>query len=294
MKRQTLLKSALTAGALVLAGCGGDSGDSNAQGRLSLAITDAPVDVAESVVVEFTGVSVKPVDGDAVTFEFDTPRQIDLLDLQGGETELLLDDVTVDAGDYAWIRLSVNAGRQASDSFIALQDGSVHPLFIPSGNQSGLKLVRGFTVPANASADFTIDFDLRKSVVNPGSSGDPYILRPTLRLVDNTEVGAIAGTVDAGIAADADCSPAVYAYDGSDVTPDDTGSATEPVASGLVGMNDATGVYEYRIAFLAAGDYTVALTCDADADQADADDDIAFDAQQNVTVTTDETATADF
>jgi len=37
------------------------------------------------------------------------PRQIDLLALTGGTTELLLDGVTLTAGDYSWIRLKVNA-----------------------------------------------------------------------------------------------------------------------------------------------------------------------------------------
>lgn len=285
-------KALVPAFLLALAGCGGDS--STSQGSLSLGITDAPVDNANRVVVEFAGVSVKPATGQAVDFSFDTPRQIDLLALQGGETELLLDGVVLDAGAYEWVRLTVNAGQNASDSFIELEDGSIHALFIPSGNETGLKLVQGFIVPANGSADFTIDFDLRKSITDPQSMGMPYILKPALRMVDNTEVGTIAGTVDAAIASATDCSPAVYVYEGSDVTPDDVGSAVEPVASGLVNMSDATGEYEYAVAFLLTGDYTVALTCDADEDAADADDAITFEAQQNATVEVDQTTTVNF
>lgn len=285
-------KALVPAFLLALAGCGGDSSPS--QGSLSLGITDAPVDNANRVVVEFGGVSVKPATGEAVDFTFDTPRQIDLLALQGGETELLLDGVVLDAGAYEWVRLSVNAGQNASDSFIELEDGSVHALFIPSGNETGLKLVRGFVVPANGSADFTIDFDLRKSITDPQSQGTPYILKPALRMIDNTEVGTIAGTVDAAIAAATACSPAVYVYEGLDVTADDVGSAVEPVASGLVKMSDATGEYEYAVAFLLTGDYTVALTCDADADAADSDDDIIFEAQQNATVQIDQVTSINF
>lgn len=285
-------KALIPAFLLALAGCGGDS--STSQGSLSLGITDAPVDSANRVVVEFSGVSVKPASGEAVEFTFDAPRQIDLLALQGGETELLLDGVVLDAGAYEWVRLTVNAGQNASDSFIELEDGSVHALFIPSGNETGLKLVQGFIVPANGSANFTIDFDLRKSITDPQAQGMPYILKPALRMVDNTEVGTIAGTVDSAIAAATDCSPAVYVYEGSDVTPDDVGSAVEPVASGLVNMSDTTGAYEYAVAFLLTGDYTVALTCDADADAADADDAITFEAQQNATVAVDQVTTVNF
>lgn len=279
-----------TALLLITAGCGG----SDSQGQLSLRVSDAPVDQATRVVVEFTGVSVKPANGNAVDFEFETPRQIDLLALQGGDNELLLDNVLLDAGSYDWIRLTVNAGTNASDSFIELEDGAMHALFIPSGNQSGLKLVRGFVIPANGSADFTIDFDLRKSVVDPASPNTPYILKPALRLVDNTEVGTISGTVDTAIANTTECSPAVYVYEGIDVAADDVGSATEPVASALVNMSDTSGEFEYTVAFLTAGEYTVALTCDADQDAADSDDDVTFAGQQNAAVETGQTTTVDF
>ena len=63
--------------------------------------------------------------------------------------------------------------------------------------QSGLKLNRGFDVPAGGSADFTIDFDLHKSVHMTGSGS--YMLRPTLRMVDNIMVGSISGTVGASL-----------------------------------------------------------------------------------------------
>lgn len=49
------------------------------------------------------------------------------------------------------------------------------------------------------------DFDLRKSVHNPAGLDDDYILRPTLRLVDDNTAGALTGTVASGvITADAD------------------------------------------------------------------------------------------
>lgn len=275
---------------MFVAGC--NSSDDDAMGTLTLGITDAPVDSASEVVVEFTGVSVKPAEGQAEEFDFDSPRQINLLDLQGNLSEDLISDASVPAGEYEWVRLKVNAGRSDSDSYIVLDDGTRHSLFIPSGNETGLKLVQGFTVPANGSADFTIDFDLRKSVTNPQGFAE-YILKPALRLVDNTEVGSIAGTVDDAIASASDCSPAVYVFEGSDATVDDEGSDNAPVTSASVEMNDS-GVFEYEVGFLTAGDYTAALTCDADADDPEADDDIAFEAQQNATVEADSTTAVDF
>lgn len=278
----------------VVAGCGG-GGDGQATGQVSVRITDAPVDSAASVVVEFSGVELRQDDvGAPQVFNFDTPRQIDLLALNGGETETLLDGVEVPAGRYSQLRLLVNAGRSASDSYITFEDNpdATFPLYIPSGNESGLKLTGGFSVPANGSADFTIDFDLRKSVTDPVGQDGVYILRPTLRMVDTVQVGTIAGAV-AAERITADCAPAVYVYSGAGVTPDDVGSAVDPATSATVEQNPA-GAYGYTAAFLAPGDYTVAFTCDADADAADVDDEVAFADPTDATVTAGQQTTVDF
>lgn len=291
MKRYPLVGLALVS-AFVLTGvsCGSDSEEF---GSISLAVTDAPVDSAARVVVEFTAVEIQPAGGERELFEFSSPRQIDLLALQGGETELLLDDELLPTGRYNFILLHVNAGLDASDSFIELDNGNVHALFIPSGNQQGLRLVQGFTVTQNGNVDFTIDFDLRKSVVSPAGLGGPYILRPALRMVDNTEVGAIEGTVDVSLIVQ-DCSPAVYLYEGADVTPSDTRTDSGPLTSGLVEL-DTEGQYVYRVAFLEEGDYTVAFTCEADLDDPETADDISFTGgTANATVVADATAEVNF
>jgi hypothetical protein len=134
----------------LLGGCAGSDGST---GQLSLAVTDAPVDEATSVVVAFTGVELKPAGGPSQTFHFcldanadepivqttacDTPapRQIDLLALQGGGSELILDGVTVPAGRYNWVRLMVEADPASLDSYIELSDGGVYPLYVPSADR---------------------------------------------------------------------------------------------------------------------------------------------------------------
>lgn len=277
-----------------LASCGGGGSDSpTAQpqfGRINLQITDSPVTSAQRVVVQFTGIEIKPV-GAAGPEVFDfPPRQIDLLALDGGGSEVLLADELLPAGEYEWIRLKVNAGRTGSDSFIELDNGAIHPLFIPSGNQTGLKLNRGFTIGAGSTHNFTIDFDLRKSVIHPPGLGDPYLLKPVLRLVNNLEVGIIDGTVAAALLVNG-CVPAVYLFTGADVIPDDLGSTTPPLASTAVTLDNATGDYRFRLAFVPVGASTIAFTCAADDDAAEVDDAIAFSAPINVTVTAGTTTT---
>jgi len=282
----------------MLAACGGGGSDSASMpqsqfGRINLRITDSPVTSARRVVVQFTGLEIKPAGGgEPEVFDF-PPRQIDLLALDGGGSEVLLDDETLPAGEYESIRLKVNAGRNGSDSFIELDDGSIHPLFIPSGNQSGLKLIRGFTIGAGSTHNFTIDFDLRKSVIHPPGLGEPYLLKPVLRMVNNLEVGTIDGTVATALVVDG-CVPSVYLYTGADVVPDDIGSATPPLASTAVDLDEITGAYRFRLAFVPVGVHTLAFTCAADDDAADTDDAITFAAPLNATVVAGQTTTVDF
>lgn len=290
--------TALFGGTLALAaGCG--SGDSGSTGLLGLGVTDAPVDEAEEVVVQFDAVEIKPADGESQTFTFDSAKSIDLLAQQGENSASLLDDEEVAAGDYNWMRLHVTASESQMDSYITLDDGTQHSLSIPSGQESGLKLVRGFTVPANGSADFTIDFDLRKSVHDPesGISGGDYLLRPALRLVDNTDVGHIAAEVtDIQNCTNGDADgPAIYVFEGSGVTPDDVNTTDDndidPVSTaGLT--DDGSGTYTGTAGFLTAGTYTVAFTCQAANDVNDADDNLNFEGTQpDVEVQADQTTT---
>ena len=291
--------------ALLLVACGG--GDGSSTGTLNLAVTDAPVDDAEAVVVEFTGVELQHAGGERIDYDFvdeatgdPAPRHIDLMALTGGTTELLLDGVTLTAGDYSWLRLKVNAELGMIDSYI--DRNGRHSLYVPSGTESGLKLNRGFNVPEDGMASFTIDLDLRKSVHNPTGLELDYILRPTLRLVDDNTAGALTGIVS-GIENDPDCNDkgenvgAVYVFDSTDAI-DDVDGTSDPVTSANV-PND--GIYAYTVAFLPEGDYRIDFTCDADIDDSaiDADTDptdgpVNFVGETEVTIMAGKTIPYDF
>lgn len=291
----TALFLAIAAG---LSGCGGGGGSSTGTGTLNLSITDAPVDEADAVIVEFTGVEIKPAGGSSFSIDFDLPQQIDLLALTGGTAEILLDGETLDAGQYQWLRLKVNAsqgGDPADDSYIVI-GGVPYELRIPSGAQSGLKLNRPITIPAGGTSSFTIDFDLRKSVHE--RAGNIYNLRPTLRLIDNSEDGALQGTVDASTIS-AECASgdkaAVYVFEGAGATPDDVnidGSDDDPVATASVDWE--AGDNTYQVAFLEAGSYTAAFTCDAGSDDPAAEEALVFVGTSDVIITAGQTTTQDF
>ncbi|WP_290624720.1 DUF4382 domain-containing protein [Kangiella sp.] len=287
------LKASLVAAiaAMTVMACNDNDPDS---GTLSVAVTDAPVDGAEAVVVEFTGIEIQG-SGQPQSFDFDTPKSIDLLQLTGSDSLELLPDTELAAGQYQWLRLKVNANRGVTDSYIDI-DGARYSLFIPSGSETGLKLIRPFVIAAGGSADFTIDFDLRKSVVDPQDAAQDYYLVPALRIVDNLEVGHINGLVDETLVNAAGCSESsgVYLFAGADAELSDiNGSESDPITSTLVEMN-SDGLYEYEIGFVQTGDYTLAFTCEAGFDDPATADQINFSATTNVTVEVDQTVTVDF
>ena len=289
----------VAAAAALLAACGGSGGDTAGTGTLKLGITDAPVDHALEVNVQFTGVELKPVGGAPFSFDFTPEKNFNLLALTGTERAMLLEGVEIPAGDYEWVRLKVNADPNVGgDSYVVLEaDGGQCEIRIPSGAETGLKLVRGFTVAVGAITDFTIDFDLRKSLVEPPGQtttvdtcdNQAYLLKPVLRMVNNLQVGAISGTVDANLitaecpADNSDPYPGnVYLFgpvattepdesisvDDYDQVADDPNGG-DPITSAMVDPN--TG--DYTIGFLAPGKYRAAYTCDLDTTAVDADAD---------------------
>ncbi len=226
--------------ALAACSSGGDGGSDT--GYISLGVTDAPVDVADAVVVQFTGVELKPKAGSAFSIDFATPKTIDLMGYQNGERAMLLDGEEVPAGEYNWMRLKVVADPDvAGDSYITIGDADCE-LRIPSGDERGLQMIRGFTVGVGTTTDFTVDFMLRQSVLQPPGQtttvpvcdGQAYHLKPVVRLVDNLEVGTITGAVDSTFITE-QCGPVemqsgvypgnVYLFgpvaEGATVTPDD-------------------------------------------------------------------------
>jgi hypothetical protein len=284
------LFAALAAAALA-SSCGGD-GSAPATGRVSVNLTDMPVDYADQVVIAVSGVAFKPEgSGPEEVVDF-SPRAIDLLQFQNGRTAVLLQDTPMEAGRYQWLRLIVDTEPNVRDSYIVM-DGQECELNVPSGAQTGLKMHRPIDVPAGGSLALTVDFDLHESIhTSPGQASGAcatgYVLRPTLRLVNDAEVGAIDGTVSfASGTVPAGCSANVYLYEGA-VVPDDSEDETaaspdvDPYAVVSVDIPEGSVSGTYRAAFIPAGSYTAAFTCDVDSEE---DELLAFVPPDGVAVT---------
>lgn len=303
----------LAAGALVLAGCGGSSGGSSDDtGQVSFSMTDAPVDGVDQVVIAMTEFELKPADGEAfrvavIPSEGESHRALDLLAFTNGESALLIDGEEVPAGEYEWLRIYFDEDK----SFVMENDGGLYPLFIPSGAQTGYKLVSGFTVPVNDSVAYILDFDVRKSLRLPPGLGGPsgesrtYLLKPTVRIMNAEETGGVEGTVanellalnNAETCAGGDV---VYAFEGHDIEPL---AAEAPLVTDVVELNIETGASEYHLAYLLPGDYTLAFSCSASLDDGETyppeppaeptDPEFGFSEQINVTVVSGEVKQCD-
>ena len=106
------------------------------------------------------------------------PATYELLSLQNGVTAAL-GNLTLAAGTVTGIRLILDPENQGS----IVVAGQSHPLKVPSGSESGLKLQGMIPLVAGLSTSITIDFDAAKSVIR---AGDQYQLKPVVSIAGVT------------------------------------------------------------------------------------------------------------
>ena len=300
----------------LLAACGGSSSDNPPPqtGDVQLSMTDAPADDLAQVQLTLNAVALKPAQGGMIRRDLDEPLIIEnLLALQGAESTVIMPTTEVPAGRYNWIRLYVQGGD--GNTYVIEDNGGEFPLYVP-GQQNNqdrerhVQLVSGFVVPVDGEVDFTLDVDLRRAITKPANK-DYYLLRPAVRIVDDSQVGTIEGTISDSLINDEACTSimegdalegnAVYLYTNhdavtGDVFVDDQGNPADsdnPVTTATVNYNADSDSYDYQIGFVPEGDYTLAFTCQALDDMPDTDEDLTFSAQRNVSVTAEQTEIAD-
>lgn len=71
---------------------------------------------------------------------------------------------------------------------------NVHELKIPSGLQTGVKIVGGFDIYPNQTTELILDFDACRSVVKAGNSGK-WLLKPTIKIARLEDFSIINGIV---------------------------------------------------------------------------------------------------
>jgi hypothetical protein len=205
--------------ALIASGCGGDDDDNDNNkndaaiesetGTLTLSLMDAASDEYKAVYITISEVRAKLAEeGSDGTVNEDNPDTTDweviasnpgtynLLELVNGMMEQL--GVTeLPTGHYPQMRLYLGTEKLEGHpyaNYVIDQGDIAHELFIPSGYQSGIKLVNGFDIVAGVSKELVLDFDARKSIIKAGNSGK-IILKPTIKVIDVTGRPVVTGTV---------------------------------------------------------------------------------------------------
>lgn len=192
-----------------LAACGGGGGgESGSTGTLRLALTDAPSCGFDAVHVTVQKVRVHQSstagDNDAGWSEIvlNPARRVDLLSLTNGVL-MELGQIPLPTGKYTQMRLVLadNNTSQPLANAVSPTGASEVALKTPSGQQSGVKTNINIDIAENKMADFVLDFDACKSVVQAGASGQ-YLLKPVVSVIPRY-VSGVQGYVDPALGAGA-------------------------------------------------------------------------------------------
>jgi len=207
---------------LIFAACSGDGGGGSGSagtGTLALSLTDNSTEEYSAVYITIKNVEVHlggneknhnswqtvdlPIDPDT---GFPKERlTVNLLELVNGVREDL-GIAELEKGHYTQMRLIIDS--EPDDTINILSQNhphanyvidqsnppNVHELKIPSGFQTGVKIVGGFDINTNQTTELILDFDACRSVVQAGNSGQ-WLLKPTIKIASLEDFSIINGTV---------------------------------------------------------------------------------------------------
>jgi len=183
----------IVAAGLTLIGCGGNGEDRQ---QLRVMLTDVPSSGVKEVHVHIVRVEIVGAGGPVVLVDDpQIPDDIELVALSGNS--LLLAQPLVPLGTYTQVRLILS--DEAGENWIIDGNDARHDLTVPSGAQTGAKLITGqFEIVAGQLNTLLLDFNAAASVHEAGASGK-WIMRPTVAAsvvnVTDLDFGGISGTV---------------------------------------------------------------------------------------------------
>jgi uncharacterized repeat protein (TIGR02059 family) len=240
---------AILATGLILSGCNKSETGTGGPGRLSIKITDDPLDIStvESATVTITKIELRKVGVNDENPFLDlqmTPKQINIFELRNGLTEELV-NLVVPNGDYDLVRVYVD------EATLKLKNNDeTFNLKVPSGEQTGIKIFISpvIHVEGGLSAELILDFDLANSFVMRGKDArNGFIFKPVIRATNNSTAGRVEGVVT-------DNSTEKVGIEGVTVTLQKEGEAP------VTGLTDATG--HYLFIGVPAGTYSMSATKD--------------------------------
>lgn len=268
--------------------------------RLGVDLAASPPAGATAVTLAAPYVDLEDSGGNVDSYDTERGTAFDLLPYADGDrTELVSkDDVSA---SYAGVRVRFDT----DNAYVTLGSGTQVPISLAAqSDYVELSLDLG----DNDAETLIVTLELPFSLIDRTDTDGDYELQPALRVAKAGDAGELSGTIAKSIVEASACRAgrtagsgvAVYLYSGSGITPSDyyrTDSAVnsrQPVAAAFVDYSATDEAYAYAIHHLAPGTYTVAWTCQADAEHPDENDGLAFKSSEDVTVSGGDTATVDF
>jgi hypothetical protein len=174
-------------GLLLPMACDDALGPEAGPAQIQILLTDAPADYIESAEVCISRAYLVPGkdeegnegNGPPWVDLFNKPGEPwchDLLLLRDGITEELTGPEGVEPGEYGQLRLVVDSAKVTLKEGYAFRDGTISkPLFVPSGMQTGIKVLLNESIEAEAGTLITliVDFDVNENFVFQGNPDTP-------------------------------------------------------------------------------------------------------------------------
>jgi len=197
MSTKNILWTLVFLTALFLGGCGGggggDGSSATGSGTLSVTLVDASPPGFLAIYVTVDRIDIHRPDGESWETVLTPHKTVNLLDLVNGvQEELGATDLA--AGPVTQMRLVLGGTSDGSLNIL----GETHPsanyliddqdppnykdLKVPSGLQTGIKLVANFNIASGGITNIVLDFDAAKSVIMAGASGK-CILKPVIKVL---------------------------------------------------------------------------------------------------------------
>lgn len=141
-------------------------------GNIMIRLTDSPAHYKQ-VNVDIQQVSVHMSGGSWINLPTKS-GVYNLLVLQNGIDTSLVNTTALPTGTITQMRLILGSNNTLMDS-----SGAVYNLTVPSGSESGIKLIGNITVTSGQTLVVKLDFNANASIVATGNN--TYQLKPTIQ-----------------------------------------------------------------------------------------------------------------
>ena len=261
----------------LLISCSNGGGGSEGTGTLALSLTDSSTEEYRALYITIRNVEVhlggnenRPGNWQTVDLPTDPatglPKErltVNLLELVNGVREDL-GIVELESGHYTQMRLIIDSEPDDTINILSQNHpfanyvidqsnpANVYELKIPSGLQTGVKIVGGFNINTNQTTELILDFDACRSVVQAGNSGK-WLLKPTIKIASLEDFSIISGIVtdalDAGIEG---ALVSAQIFSGGDIID----KADDELIIQAATVTDSNGLYKL---FIAPGTYNLVV-----------------------------------